>query len=140
MIAPFDCDPREVFHQNDRGPVVLHPAKRRERDGEPAERSVGVGFREGEPAPHRGEVRDGLVVAVLEAEGDALVECRAGRREVAAGLRHAAMPVQRVRDPVPRLHGSRELERLRQDTGCGLELTGEEPGLPEPHERAHQIH
>ena len=44
-------------------------------------------------------------------------ERRPGRREVTAGLRHAALPVERVRDPVPRLYGPRDAEGLRQHAG-----------------------
>src|SRR5207244_11457953 len=115
VLAPLGRDPAEVFRQNDRGPVVLHPLERRERDGEPAERALAVALGEREPAPPRGDVRDGLVEAILETEGDPLVERRPCRREVAARLRHDTLPVQRVGDPVPRAHGPRQGDGLRQD-------------------------
>ena len=120
--------------------MVFDPPQRRERDGEPAQRAVAVPFGECQPAPHRGEVRDGLVEAVLETEGDAFVERRPCRREVAAGLRYAAVPVQRVSDPVPRSHGPREAEGLRQNPSRVFEVTLEQTGLAESDERADEIH
>ena len=140
VIVSLDRDPRQVFHQHDRGPVVLDPRERRECDGEPPERAVRVPFGEGEPAPHRGEVRDRLVIAVLETEGDALVERRPSRREVAAGLRYPAQPIQHVGDPVPRLHGPREVEGLRPHPGRAFQVPLEQTGLPQPDQRAYQIH
>src|SRR2546422_10946232 len=74
--------------------TLFRSRERRECDGEPPERAVRVPFGEGEPAPHRGEVRDRLVIAVLETEGDALVERRPSSREVTAGLRYPAQPIQ----------------------------------------------
>src|SRR5207247_4869352 len=41
-VAPLGGDPRHVFHQDDRGPVVLRALERRERHGEPTRRAVAV--------------------------------------------------------------------------------------------------
>src|SRR2546427_3300649 len=106
-VARIGRDPCQVLHQDDRGPVVLRPLERRQPDGEGSQRARSVSFGEGEPTPHGGEVRDGRVVAILEREGDALVERPARGPEVAAGLRHAALPVQRVGDPDTWSYGPR---------------------------------
>ena len=89
-------------------------------------------------------MRDGLVEAILETEGDAFVERRPCRREVAAGLRYAAVPVQRVSDPVPRSHGPREAEGLRQNTSrvfqvTAVDLRTEFPPLKSMDPRRHNL-
>src|SRR5919198_5698041 len=110
---------REVLEHHDRGPVIPQSPQRRQRDGEPAQCTGLVRFGQSEPAPHRCQMRDRLVEAVLERLRDALVDRRLRQREVAPRLGHAALPVERVCDPEPRLYYTPELDGLVSGSVAG---------------------